>query len=132
MHHSEHHEPIWILLLSAILSAVGIYGGWVLSKADASQAIGGMSKLAEFGRNRLYIDWFYNVALVRPLEALARFLAWFDSGVVEAVTSAVASVPRLLGMVGQKVQTGRITAYSYLTAVGIAAVAIWIVMQSNW
>jgi hypothetical protein len=63
---------------------------------------------------------------------VSRLLEWFDTQVVGAITEAVAGLPRVLGLAGQRVQTGRIPSYSFLTAVGIAAVAIWIVTRANW
>lgn len=132
MHHHEHHEPMWVMVASAIIAAAGVFVGYVLSKPSHAPQGSAMAKVAEFGRNRLYIDWLYSVAIVRPLEWFGRFLAWFDGAVIESCTSTIAGLPRVVGLVGQRVQTGRIPAYSYLTAVGIAAVAIWIVMQTNW
>jgi NADH-quinone oxidoreductase subunit L len=133
LHHGEHSEPLWIMALSAIIAVAGVFVGYFLStQPQPANSSSLASKLAEIGRNRLYIDWFYNIAFVQPLEWAGRFLAWFDVAVVENITNSIAGIPRLVGMVGQRVQTGRITAYSYLTAVGIAAVAIWIVMQGNW
>ena len=133
LHHGEHSEPLWIMALSAIIAVAGVFVGYFLStQPQTANSSSLASKLAEIGRNRLYIDWFYNIAFVQPLEWAGRFLAWFDVAVVENITNSIAGIPRLVGMVGQRVQTGRITAYSYLTAVGIAAVAIWIVMQGNW
>lgn len=132
LHHHEHHEPMWVMVASAVIAAAGVFVGFVLSKPTVATQGGAMAKVADFGRNRLYIDWLYSVAIVRPLEWAGRFLAWFDVAVIESCTSTIAGLPRLVGLVGQRVQTGRIPAYSYLTAVGIAAVAIWIVMQTNW
>jgi hypothetical protein len=64
--------------------------------------------------------------------SLARFLEWIDTNIIGAITDAVADLPRLLGLAGQRIQTGRVPAYSLLTAVGIAAVAIWIVTRASW
>jgi NADH:ubiquinone oxidoreductase subunit 5 (subunit L)/multisubunit Na+/H+ antiporter MnhA subunit len=88
--------------------------------------------LAEIGRNRLYIDWFYQRTFVAPVEWLARLSGWFDRTVVDGAIQFVSGLPRLAGMLGQRTQTGRIPTYSYLTAIGIAAVAIWVVTRTNW
>ena len=133
MEHAEHHEPIWLLVLSALIAAAGCFVGYVLSKREPSTNPDSLAtRVADFGSNRLYIDWLYGVAIVQPLEWFANLLGWFDTNIIAGVTGWVANLPRWIGMVGQRVQTGRIPAYSYLTAVGIAAVAIWIVTRTNW
>jgi NADH-quinone oxidoreductase subunit L len=133
LHHSEHHEPVWILIASAAIAVAGIAVGYALSRRDPSfsSAPSGFS-LATLGRNRLYIDWFYQRTIVAPMEWLAALCGWFDRGVVDEFVHFVAGLPRLVGLVGQRLQTGRIPMYSFLTAVGIAAVAIWIVTRTNW
>jgi hypothetical protein len=64
--------------------------------------------------------------------SFAKLLEWIDSNIIGAVTDAVADLPRIFGLAGQRIQTGRIPSYSLLTAVGIALVAIWIVTRASW
>jgi len=131
LHHHEHSEPMWLLVASSIIALAGIFVGYTIShRAPATDGI--LKSVADFGKNRLYIDWLYNVAIVEPMLSVARFLEWIDSNIIGAATDAVAGLPRLLGLVGQRVQTGRVPTYSLLTAVGIAAVAIWIVTRASW
>jgi NADH-quinone oxidoreductase subunit L len=131
LHHHEHAEPMWLLVASSIIALAGIFVGYTISQKPAPSA-GFLKSLADFGRNRLYIDWIYNVAIVQPMLSIAQFLEWIDTNIIGAVTDAIAGLPRLLGMAGQRLQTGRVPAYSLLTALGIAAVAIWIVTRASW
>ena len=85
-----------------------------------------MVSFADFGRNRLYIDWLYNFAIVKPIEWFADLLGWFDTVVIDGLAMQIASVPRLFGLLGQRVQNGRLPGYTYVTAIGIAALALWI------
>lgn len=125
--HSEHHEELWVMVVSGILAVVGIGIGYGLSKVGPSTASSGAwVAFADFGRNRLYIDWVFNFLLVAPLEWFSRLLSWFDTNVVDSLAMQIASVPRLFGLLGQRVQNGRLPGYSYITAVGIAALAVWI------
>jgi len=127
MSHSEHHEQYWVMILSGILAVVGIGIGYALSKVEPSTSNSSVwTSFAEFGRNRLYIDWLYNAAIVAPLEWFARILGWFDTNVIDSLAMQIASVPRIFGLVGQRFQNGRVPGYSFITAVGIAAVAVWI------
>jgi NADH:ubiquinone oxidoreductase subunit 5 (subunit L)/multisubunit Na+/H+ antiporter MnhA subunit len=125
--HAEHHEELWVMAVSAGLAIIGIGIGYYLSKLTPSTSdAGALVALADFGRNRLYIDWLYDVGIVRPLEWFAGLLGWFDEHFIDSLAMQIASVPRLLGLIGQRVQNGRVPGYTYFTAVGIAAVAVWI------
>ena len=125
--HAEHHEELWVMVVSGLLAVLGIAIGYALSKAGPSTATTGpMVAFADFGRNRLYIDWLYSVAIVAPLEWFADLLGWFDDYVVDGLAMRVASLPRLFGLIGQRVQNGRVPGYTYMTAFGIAALAVWI------
>jgi len=125
--HSEHHEALWVMVASAGLAVAGIGIGYVLSKAAPSTATSGAwVAFVDFGRNRLYIDWLYDKMIVKPTEALASMMAWFDENVVDGLAMQIASIPRLFGLLGQRVQNGRVPGYTFITAVGIAALAVWI------
>jgi len=125
--HAEHHEELWVMVASAILAFAGIAIGYMLSKVGPSTATSGMLiAIADFGRNRLYIDWLYGVCIVAPMEWFANLLSWFDDNVVDKLAMQFASLPRLFGLVGQRFQNGRVPGYTYMTAFGIAALAVWI------
>jgi NADH-quinone oxidoreductase subunit L len=127
MSHSEHHEKLWVMIASGIVAIVGVGTGYFLSKqAPQSQPNEAWASFVEFGRNRLYIDWLYSVAIVAPMEWFAKLLAWFDGNVVDSLALQLASVPRLFGLMGQRVQNGRLPGYSFMTAIGVALLAIWI------
>jgi len=125
--HGEHHEEVWVMVASAILAILGIGIGYALARVEPSQSTSGAwVAFGDFGRNRLYIDWLYDVAIVKPMEWISATLAWFDEKVIDAFAMRIASVPRLFGLVGQRVQNGRVPGYSFITAIGIAALAVWI------
>ncbi len=124
--HTEHHEEIWVMVASSGLAVFGIAIGYALSKTGPSTATTGpLVVFADFGRNRLYIDWFYNVAIVAPLEWFAMMLGWLDEQ-IDSMAMQIASIPRIFGLIGQRVQNGRVPGYTYMTAFGIAALAVWI------
>jgi len=131
LHHGEHSEPLWILVASALLALGGVALGYRMSKLGTSASpINGLA-FVEWGRNRLYIDWFYERAIVAPMEWFAGVCGWLDR-FVDAFVRVVADSPRWLGLAGQRLQTGRVPTYSFFTAIGIAALAIWIVTRSHW
>ena len=131
LHHHEHSEPMWLLVVSSLIALAGVFVGFTIShKSPATDGLG--KSIADFGRNRLYIDWFYNLAIVQPMLSFAKALEWFDTNIIGALTDAVADLPRIFGLAGQRIQTGRVPSYSLLTAVGVALVAIWIVTRASW
>jgi len=131
LHHHEHQEPLWLLITSSALAIAGIFLGWRLSRSTFREG-GVVDSLAELGRNRLFIDWLYENAIVEPYHAFARGLSWFDERIVGAMTAAVAGIPGFMGGLGQRWQTGRISTYSLLSAFGIVVVAVWFIFQGNW
>ncbi|MCE3017953.1 MAG: NADH-quinone oxidoreductase subunit L [Pirellula sp.] len=128
--HGEHHESLLIMIASGIVGIAGCAVGFMLSKAQPStRTDGAMAAIADFGKNRLYIDWAYSRFIVLPLEFLAGVLGWLDTNLVDAFVMKIADLPRLAGLLGQRYQNGRVPAYTFVTAVGVAAVAIWIVSR---
>jgi NADH-quinone oxidoreductase subunit L len=128
--HNEHHESLLIMIASGIVGIAGCAVGFMLSKAQPSTRTDGtMATIADFGKNRLYIDWAYSRFIVLPLEFLAGVLGWLDTNLVDAFVMKIADLPRLAGLLGQRYQNGRVPAYTFVTAVGVAAVAIWIVSR---
>jgi NADH-quinone oxidoreductase subunit L len=118
-------------VVSSLIALAGVFVGYTIShKSPATDGLG--KSIADFGRNRLYIDWFYNLAIVQPMLSFAKALEWFDTNIIGALTDAVADLPRIVGLAGQRIQTGRVPSYSLLTAVGVALVAIWIVTRASW
>jgi len=128
--HGEHHESLLIMIASGIIGIAGCAVGFILSKAQPStRTDGAMAAIADFGKNRLYIDWAYSRFIVLPLEFLAGVLGWLDTNLLDAFVMKIADLPRLAGLLGQRYQNGRVPAYTFVTAVGVAAVAIWIVSR---
>lgn len=127
MTHADHHEKTWVMIASAVVALAGIGIGYALSKSGQStQPSGAWEAFVDFGRNRLYIDWLYSKLIVAPMEWFAKLLGWVDANVVDSLAMQLANVPRLFGMIGQRLQNGRVPGYSFMTAVGVAALAIWI------
>jgi NADH-quinone oxidoreductase subunit L len=122
---SVHKEPIWLLIVSIVIAVAGSAIGAMWAKS--SFATSGL--MANIGKNRLYIDWAYSKFIVLPLEFFAGLMAWKDVHIIDSLATRIASIPRVVGLVGQRYQNGRVPTYTFLTAVGVAAVAIWIISR---
>lgn len=129
LHGHEHHEALWLMLLSGAIGIVGVVIGAMLAKRHPGGTEVAPSPLATAGQNRLYIDWAYRQFIVMPLEFFSGVLSWLDENLVDALVMKIAEAPRIVGLAGQRYQNGRVPAYTFMTAVGVAALAIWIISR---
>jgi len=131
--HGEHHEATWVLIASTLIAVAGVGIGFRLSTVSTSHSKQTSSEvgfaIAEFGRNRLYIDTIYQTLIVAPAEWFAKWLGWFDETVVDGLTQLVGQIPGLIGLMLKRMQTGMVSSYAMVTACGIAALALWIATQ---
>ncbi len=128
--HGPHHEAVWILIASAIVGIVGVVLGRFLATRERDKKPNAAPSALELaGQNRLYIDWAYRQFIVLPMEFFSGVLAWIDEHFVDSFVMRLAEVPRLVGLGGQRYQNGRVPAYTFVTAVGVAALAIWIISR---
>jgi NADH-quinone oxidoreductase subunit L len=79
--------------------------------------------------NKFYIDLIYVFVVVRPLEFIARLLAFFDSSVLDGLVDAVGRVPFSLGRVLRSLQSGLLQRYAVAGVVGVLALVLALVWQ---
>jgi NADH-quinone oxidoreductase subunit L len=129
--HGEHHESIWVMLSSAVIAIVGGMIGYRLSSASVSTSTRETAGtwFADFARQRLYIDTIYNVLIVTPMMWVGQILSGFDRYVVDGMVINAAKLPAGAGLMMRRVQTGLVSSYAFLTMLGVAALALWIVLQ---
>ncbi len=129
--HEGHSEPIWVLFASTVIAVVGIFIGYGLAQKqwNTEKASSFFPPLADFGRNRLYIDAIYDLAIVKPMAWFASVLAWFDDVIVDGITLGIAGVPRQTGLLLRRAQSGAVSSYALVTACGVVLVALWIALK---
>lgn len=129
--HGEHHEATWVLLASGAIACIGILIGYQLAQKsyNPSTARNVFSPIADFGRNRLYIDSIYDLVIVKPLVWFGKVLAWFDDYIVDGITMGIAAIPRQTGLILRKAQTGVVSSYAMVTAFGVVLLALWIALK---
>jgi len=112
---------------------VGVGIGFKLAQASTStsKAVSNdfVLAIADFGRNRLYIDAIYQALIVTPAEWFAKWLGWFDETIVNGLTQLIGQLPGFAGLMLKRFQTGMVSSYAMVTACGIAALALWIATQ---
>jgi NADH-quinone oxidoreductase subunit L len=130
--HEEAHSHTaghgWgLMVVSALVSVAGaavawasVQGGWKWFEATS-----GFPQLA---RQKFYIDELYDWTLVRPGLAFGSAVAWFDQNVVGWLSRSIAAIPPFFGQLLRPSQTGRITDYVTVMAVGLVVLltlALW-------
>ncbi|NLE99199.1 MAG: NADH-quinone oxidoreductase subunit L, partial [Propionibacterium sp.] len=109
--------------------AVGVFIGWFMFKDDIPKKAPKTNNVfAIAGRNDLYGDAFNEHAIIRPTKGLAAGLAWFDDKAVDGVPEGGAVLATGLGGLLRKAQNGYSRTYGLTIAVGVVALAVFIVL----
>jgi len=94
--HPHHAEPSFILMgISTVVALSGIGLAYLMyyKGAISPVAMGDRFKLAyKILYNKYYIDEFYDMAIIKPAHALARFLWRFDAGIVDGMVNLQATI----------------------------------------
>ena len=119
--------PVGWLTLGVV--AVGVFIGWFMFKDDIPKKAPKTNNVfAIAGRNDLYGDAFNEHAIIRPTKGLAAGLAWFDDKAVDGVPEGGAVLATGLGGLLRKAQNGYSRTYGLTIAVGVVALAVFIVL----
>ncbi len=151
----EVREPVWIIGAAIGSTVFGVGLGWYLYVSE----FGVTQKLADtfkpvyiFLRNKWYIDELYGALFIRPTQALAEKIAWFDYYVIDqffvdgfgwvtqwlskaqgwlddhAVDGAVDGTGvavNSFGAMARKIQTGFVQNYLFVITVGFMILVFW-------
>ena len=112
-HHGTVTAEIMVTLLTLAVVAVGIYWAYVKhGQAGAKIEPEPASPLHRLSLNKYYIDELYDLLIVRPFTAVARFLAAFvDPWVIDGAVNGVAATVRGFSWVWRGLQTGNVQHY---------------------
>ncbi len=121
----------WVLLgFATIVAITGMVGAWMLLKPEAVKPAAEAPAETGFGKvifNKWYVDELYDRVVVRPLMWLSDLVLWkvIDKGVVDgAGVNGIATVTRLVGWIGSRIQNGRVGTYVLFFVVGV-----WFVLR---
>ena len=125
----EHHESIMVMVWSSILAIIGVGVGYALATLSKPEPSIRLQEnwFVGFAKDRLYIDWLYKIMIVRPVQLLAAVLGWFDSVVVDSIATGIGLSPAGLATTIKPIQSGRVPSYATFTAIGVAALAIYLI-----
>jgi NADH-quinone oxidoreductase subunit L len=125
----EHATHWWVMLSSAAIACIGVGIGYVWSTmmSDEPSMKSEPNWFDGFAKERLYIDAIYHKVLVVPAQAIASASAWFDDVIVNGIASAIGLTPAGVGHSVKRLQSGKVTSYATYTAIGIAALAVYLI-----
>ncbi len=88
-----------------------------------------MEAVAKAGVQRFYLDEIYSFMIVKPVEGISRMIAGLDVGLFDEFWRTVVDLPRWLGTNLRRVQTGGVTNYAAIMAIGLVVCVIIVVLQ---
>ncbi len=92
-----HHAHIPGLILSLLLAGGGILIAFMFyqwKKLDPDKLVGKIQPLYGLSYNKWYFDEIYDASFVAGTLGLSRFLAWFDSTIIDGIVNLTATLTR--------------------------------------
>ena len=80
------------------------------------------STLAEALQNRLYLDYYYELALSKTVIPFSQVAAWFDKNIIDGIIKRVESNSSLGSLQIRRATTGRASDYVLMVAVGMLSI----------
>ncbi|MEE8134448.1 MAG: NADH-quinone oxidoreductase subunit L [Gemmatimonadales bacterium] len=122
----------WALLgFATIVAVTGIVGAWMFIKPEATKPAAEAPAETGFGKvlfNKWYVDELYDRVVVRPFMWLSDLVLWkvVDKWVIDgAGVNGSATVTRIVGWIGSRIQNGRVGTYVLFFVVGV-----WFVLRA--
>ncbi|HEX2963481.1 MAG TPA: NADH-quinone oxidoreductase subunit L [Ignavibacteriales bacterium] len=120
--HAMHQAHYPAMGLSLVLGGLGIllaFSMYQWKKIDPDKLAERLGPLYRFSLNKWYIDELYGATFIGGALAFSRFLAWFDSKVVDGIVNGVATLTRGLsnlgGLFDKYVVDGLVNGAAYLS-----------------
>jgi NADH-quinone oxidoreductase subunit L len=112
------HGPkgIWSLFIGNRVSA------GVAPRADAIAS--GFGPLTRAARNKYYVDEIYDAVIVKPLLVLSHVFHLIDKLIVDGLVNLVGAVPKWLGGIVRRQQTGHLHDYAMRMAAGVTVITL--------
>ncbi len=127
--HGEH--DMFMLIISSLIAISGLgFAWWTVAIRLNSAALGSpVEAIAKAGVNRFYLDEIYSALIVKPIEGISRVVAGLDVGLVDEFWRSVVDMPQWLGQKLRRVQTGGLTNYAAIMAIGLVICVVIVVLQ---
>ena len=138
---AEHHAYFmgidahrFMLVLSSILALAGVGLAAVvfwLKRDIADAAATRFDPLIRFARHEYCINEIYGATIVEPLRRLGSLFYAVDRLIINSLMDLVGFAPRLLGLGVRPAQNGRIQSYGLGMVLGVAVLAVVVLMATS-
>ena len=119
--------PGWIMILTTVLSLLGIFLAWLMyGKKSLSRdwLSSKMPLVVSVLQNKYYIDELYEYTVVYATRAGSLFLQFMEWFFVEGIVKGITVFIRLLAKLGAKMQNGQTQSYGVVAFVGLALLVV--------
>ncbi len=131
-----HHVPLWVKLLPLVVTAGGIFTGWLFysKKPRIPKLLADLNPgVYQFLLNKWYFDELFDKIFVKPAFSLGRgFWKGGDGAVIDAVgPDGIAAASRSIAARFGKVQTGFVYHYAFAMIIGVAGIVTWYIVTAH-
>jgi NADH-quinone oxidoreductase subunit L len=133
---AAHHSLSMEYLVMGISVAVALAGilwarAWYINNPEAPKRLAARYKtLHKAALNKWYVDEIYDFTFVETTRGLADGAwNWFDRPVVDGAVNGTAKVIEGFSSVLKRIQTGLVSNYAMMMALGVVAIMGWMVMR---
>ncbi len=140
-HAGEHHAyfmgidaHVFMQILSSILAVAGVGLAAVvfwLKRDIADAAATRFDPLVRFARHEYCINEIYGATIVEPLRRLGALFYAVDRLIINSIMDLVGFAPRLVGLGVRPAQNGRIQSYGLGMVLGVAVLAVVVLMATS-
>ncbi|KGX87297.1 NADH-quinone oxidoreductase subunit L [Pontibacillus marinus] len=131
-HHAE--GPIWIMLVTILLSLGGIYLAYVIyhKKSLERDFLSSTFPIAyTVMYNRYFVDEFYQMTVGYGARALGYLGVFLEKYIVNVIASLCSEIVQGIGKQGSKLQNGQVQTYGAVVFVGLVIILAVAVMQGG-
>ena len=131
-----HHEaPGWIMLVTILVSFVGILLAWLMyGKKSLSRDYFSAGAPITYNvlLNKYYIDEFYQITVVYATKVIGLLFKYIDRFIVEGTAGTLGAVTHAIGRFGAKLQNGQLQMYGAVTIISLAALVVILALTGGY
>lgn len=131
---SHTEAPLWIMLVTVLLSSLGIglaylmYKRQTVSKSWGSQSFPTMTRIL---LHHYYVDEFYKATFIKSGKVISLTFYYIEKFVVQGLISFIVGLIAIASQTGARVQNGQVQRYGLVAFVGLAFFILLLVVKGG-
>jgi NADH-quinone oxidoreductase subunit L len=114
------HRGIVTLISLGVI--IGVFYLYAKRRDIPEKAQKKLASLHDILSRKYMVDEFYDATIVRPLNILAKFFAWFDKWVIDGLVNLSGYLVRAMSFMASKVETGYVQIYAFFLLIGLITI----------